>query len=67
LAALPFDLGLQSFLEIILPVDPPPAALPMLAHGLADITVERKLKQNKNTILQLQFIRCEREDMKRTH
>jgi hypothetical protein len=51
LAALPFDLGLQSFLEIILPVDPPPAALPMLAHGLADITVERKLKQNK-TILQ---------------
>jgi hypothetical protein len=43
-------------LEIILPVDPPPAALPMLAHGLADITVERKLKkQNKNTILQLQL------------
>ena len=43
LEPLPFDRGRHNFFEMILPVDPL-AALPMLAHGLADITVEMKFE-----------------------
>jgi hypothetical protein len=44
------DRGLQSFLEMIFPVELPDAR-PMLAHGLAEITVERKLKPEEEQIL----------------